>query len=65
MQVQSSDVSPLPGREALHRMTEAVLSLTQQGRVRRVLSARASSVVCGPVRSASLSGGKLDRRPRE
>jgi hypothetical protein len=65
MQVERSDVSPLTGREALHRITEAVLSLTQQGRVLRVLSARAYSVVCGPARSASLSRESIDRRPGE
>jgi hypothetical protein len=65
MQVERSDVSPLAGREALHRITEAVLSRTEQGSVLRVLSARAYSVVCGPARSASLSRGKLKRRPRE
>jgi hypothetical protein len=65
MQVERSDVSPLTGREALHRITEAVLSLTQQGRVLRVLSARAYSVVCEPVRVAFLSRASLDQRAYE
>lgn len=65
MHAERSDSSLLPRREALHRITEAVLSLTQQDRVLLVLSARAHSVVCEPVRSASLSRESIDRRPCE
>ena len=65
MQVQRSDLSPRAGRETLHRITGAVLSLTEQGRDLRVLPARAHSVVCGFVRVAFLSRLSLDQRAYE